>query len=295
MQVADGRVIAISDAGVLLRFALPGRGPARVRLDPLPEGPGPATRKSNRDTEAMAVEDGELRVAFEKHNMIWRYRLPDLAPVSAARPPAMRGWRVNAGAEAMVRLADGRYLVFSEGRSDDRPLSDVVLFDGDPSVAGTPAARLSYRRPPGFRITDAALLPNGRLLLLHRRFALFEGISATLAVADPRGVRPGAILEARADRRASGAADRRQYGGAERHPGKRPDDRLDRLGRQFLPAAADLAAEVRFGRMSASFQRKLECHCLEEVRSRLSPGWRWVRPLRSRPASWRSRASGGGP
>jgi hypothetical protein len=197
MQVVDGQVTAISDAGTLLRFALPGRGPARVRLDPLPQGPGPATRKSNRDTEAMAIEGGEIRVAFEKHNMIWRYRLPDLTPVSAARPAAMRGWRVNAGAEAMVRLADGRYLVFSEGRSDDRALSDVVLFDGDPSVAGTRAARLDYRRPPGFRITDAALLPDGRLLLLNRRFALFDGISATLAIADPRDIRPGAILAAR--------------------------------------------------------------------------------------------------
>jgi len=197
MRVGGGRVIAMSDAGTLFRFALPGHGPARLRILPLPRGPGPATRKSNRDTEAMLVEGGQIRVAFEKHNMVWRYRLADLAPLSAARPAAMRGWRVNAGAEAMARLADGRYLVFSEGRSDDRPLSEIVLFDGDPSLPGTQAASLSYRRPTGFRITDAALLPDGRLLLLNRRFALFEGISATLAIADPRGVRPGAILDAR--------------------------------------------------------------------------------------------------
>jgi len=197
IHVADGQVIAISDAGTLLRFALPGRGPARVRLDPLPRGPGPATRKSNRDTEAMVVVGGALRIAFERHNMIWRYRLADLAPVSAARPPAMRRWRGNAGAEAMVRLADGRYLVFSEGREDGGALSDVVLFAGDPSLPGTAAARLSYRPPPGFRITDAAVLPDGRLLLLNRRFALFEGISATLAIADPRGLAAGATLEAR--------------------------------------------------------------------------------------------------
>lgn len=197
MHVENGRVIAISDAGTVLRFALPGRGPGRVGLDPLPQGPGSPLRKSNRDTEAIWVEDGQLRVAFERHNMIWRYRLPDLAPISAARPEAMRRWRVNSGPEAMVRLADGRYLVFAEGRDNDGDLSDVALFAGDPSVPGTRSAGLSYRRPRGFRVTDAAVLPDGRLLMLNRRFALLEGVAAILSVADPRGIGPGATIEAR--------------------------------------------------------------------------------------------------
>lgn len=196
MHIENGQVLALSDSGSVFHFPLPGRGPARVGLVPLPRGPGPPTRKSNRDTEALLVEGGALLIAFERHNMIWRYRLPDLAALSAARPRAMRRWRGNAGPEAMARLADGRYLIFSEGRSAGET-SEAVLFDGDPSLAGTRAATLTYRRLPGYRITDAALLPDGRLLLLNRRFALLEGISAIVAVADTRGIRPGATIEPR--------------------------------------------------------------------------------------------------
>lgn len=196
LHVADGRVIALNDAGTVIRFALPGRGPARVNLDPLPRGPGTPLRKGNRDTEAMLVEGGSMLIAFERHNMVWRYRLPDLAPLAAARPRTMRRWRTNSGGEAMVRLADGRYLLFEEGRVEGA-WSDAVLFAGDPSLAATRSVGLRYRRPPGFRVTDAAMLPDGRLLLLHRRFALLEGISALLAVADVRGLRPGAAIEPR--------------------------------------------------------------------------------------------------
>ena len=55
MHVENGRVLAMSDAGSVFRFALPGHGPARVAIVPLPRGPGRATRKSDRDTEALLV------------------------------------------------------------------------------------------------------------------------------------------------------------------------------------------------------------------------------------------------
>ncbi|HST37428.1 MAG TPA: esterase-like activity of phytase family protein [Allosphingosinicella sp.] len=197
MHVENGQVLALSDAGSVFRFALPGHGPARARLTPLPQGPGPAIEKSNRDTEALFVRGDELLVAYERANMIWRYRLRDLAALSAARPEAMRRWRGNAGPEAMMQLADGRYLVFSEGK-DGGDTSEVALFGGDPSLAGAPTARLSYRRFLNYRITDAALLPDGRLLLLNRRFSLLRGFSAIVAVADPRQVRPGGTIVPRA-------------------------------------------------------------------------------------------------
>jgi len=196
IHVENGQVTALSDAGTLFRFPLPGGG-GRVRLDPLPAGPGPATRKSNRDTEAMVAGGDSLWIGFESHNMIWRYRRGDLRPTAAARPAAMRRWRVNGGAEAMVRLGDGRFLVIAEGRDDGRDESDALLFDGDPADPATPAFPLRYRRPPGFRATDAALLPDGRLLLLNRRFALFEGLSAVLTIAETRGLRTGQTITGR--------------------------------------------------------------------------------------------------
>ena len=104
----------------------------------------------------------------------------------------METWSSNRGAEAMARLPDARFLVFAEGKGRE---SEAVLFHGDPSVPGTRSATLRYRPPRGFRITDAATLPDGRLLLLHRRFRLLDGVSAKLTLLRPERWRAGAVLE----------------------------------------------------------------------------------------------------
>jgi hypothetical protein len=197
MHVESGVVTALSDAGTLFRFALPRRrGREPVWVAPLRDGPGPATRKSDRDTESLLIDGPWLWAGFEKHNMVWRYRRADLAVSGYARPPLMRRWRANAGPEAMVRLTDGRFIVFGEG-TNGGATSEAVLFDGDPADPATRAFPLTYRRVPGYRITDAALLPDGRLLLLNRRFELFEGISAVVTIAEARDLRPGGTIEGR--------------------------------------------------------------------------------------------------
>jgi hypothetical protein len=197
LHVGDGEAAALSDGGTLFRFALPaGRGREPLRIDPLGGGPGPATRKSNRDTESMVIFGPWLWAGFEKHNMVWRYRVADLLPASSAQPEPMRDWRGNSGAEAMVRLADGRFLVFCEGPNDDRPQSDVVLFHGDPADPRTRASLLHYRRVPGYRVSDAAILPDGRLLLLNRRFEWLEGFSLVVTIADAGALREGSVIEA---------------------------------------------------------------------------------------------------
>jgi hypothetical protein len=105
----------------------------------------------------------------------------------------MRKWRSNRGSEAMLRLPDGRFLVFCEGGGGESP---VLLFEGDPAVPGTKAELLRYRPPQGYRITDAALLPGGRLLFLNRRVALLEGIfSARLTVTKLPRLEPGTVIE----------------------------------------------------------------------------------------------------
>jgi hypothetical protein len=103
----------------------------------------------------------------------------------------MREWRSNRGSEAMLRLPGGRFLIFCEGGGGTSPL---LLFDGDPAVRGTRAIEMRYRPPEGYRITDAALLPNGAILLLNRRLALLEGFSAKLTMASSPLLKPGAIL-----------------------------------------------------------------------------------------------------
>ena len=192
LHVEAGRVLALSDAGWRASFPLPaGRGPVRAEVAMMAAGPGPAEEKANRDVESLAAHGRTLWVGFEQANSVWRYDRSDFAVRGSARPAAMARWSGNRGAEAMVRLADGRFLIFSEGKGGD---SEAVLFAGDPSVAGTEALRLRYRPPPGYRITDAALLPDGRLALLHRRVALFEGFTARLTLARLPALTPGAVI-----------------------------------------------------------------------------------------------------
>lgn len=197
MAVEDGAVAAISDSGDLFLFALPdSAGAARVRILALPIVRGSPALKRNRDTESLAMADGRIWVGFERGNLIARYRRADARLEGFARPEAMRRWPRNAGAEAMARLSDGRFVVFGEGMRGAAE-TPVILFDGDPSVSGTPALTARYRRPGGYRATDAAVLPDGRLLILNRRVDWIGTFSVKLVIADLPEWRAGATIEGR--------------------------------------------------------------------------------------------------
>jgi hypothetical protein len=125
------------------------------------------------------VEGGRAWLAFERANAVWRYDLAFSRAEASAAPPHMRRWNRNHGAEAMIRLPDGRFLIFAEGKEK---ISEGLLFAGDPALPDTKVRRLRYRPPEGYRITDAALLADGRLLFLNRRFSIFGGFTAKVTV-----------------------------------------------------------------------------------------------------------------
>lgn len=198
MRVSGGEVLAVSDAGMAFRFRLgPDGSVSGARFAELPAWPGPGHDKVDRDSESLAFDpaSGRLWIGFERHNQIWRYS-PGLAKGEAhAAPPAMKHWPWNGGPEAMVRLTDGRFLIFCEDPTGSGDLHEVLLYAGDPTGPGAIPARFLYRAPPRFRVTDAAQLPDGRLLLLHRDFAIGRGISAALTIVDPGKIEAGTVLE----------------------------------------------------------------------------------------------------
>lgn len=179
--VEDGRLLALSDQGMLLRFPAPPEGD-QVEIIPLAEGPGEAGSKRDRDSESMALADGALWIGYENSNQVWRYDARTLRASAHTRPEAMRRWSANRGAEAMVRLAGGRFLVIRED-VDYAGVSDALLFLGDPALAGTQAVKLRIDPPPEERVTDGALLPDGRLLLLTRRLGFAAGWAGHLLLA----------------------------------------------------------------------------------------------------------------
>jgi hypothetical protein len=187
IDVDRGEVIAFSDAGSRILFPLPRDGrPVRASID------APAGPKRDRDVESMAVSGDRVWIGLERRNMVVRYDRRSWRSDAAAAPGAMRRWRANRGPEAMLRLPDGRFLVFSEGSGGP---SEALLFAGDPALEATPALRLRYRPPRGYRVTDADILPDGRALFLNRRVRLLEGMSAKLTLARLDRLKAGGLIE----------------------------------------------------------------------------------------------------
>ncbi len=194
MHVEAATVTAVSDAGTVIRFGLPGTRPQSGDIFPLPQGPGSSGVKEDRDAESMAVHKRKVWVTFEGRDEVWRYARASWKPESHAAPPDMKKWPFNGGGEAMLRLNDGRFLIFKEGGEGNGGTTEVLLFDSDPAVPASRVTRLWYRPPNGYKITDAALLPDGRMLYLNRRFAFTEGMSAKLTMGPKPVLKPDAIL-----------------------------------------------------------------------------------------------------
>lgn len=196
LHVEGREVLAFSDAGWRVAFTLPagGRSRARAQIGLLADGPGASGGKSGRDVESMWVDGASLWLGLERRNAVWRFDRTSGRATSDAEPAAMARWPRNRGPEAMLRLPDGRFLVFAEGKGAG---GDVILFAGDPAVPQTPAETLRYISPPHYRTTDAALLPDGRALILNRRWTLLEGFTAKLSLVDLGGIAPGVVLRGR--------------------------------------------------------------------------------------------------
>lgn len=94
-------------------------------------------------------------------------------------------WYVNSGAEAMLRLDDGRFVIIPEGGDE------ALVYDGDPVEGGAPVT-LDFASPArDFAVTAAAQLPDGRVLLLMRDVVWgVPPFAAQLAIADVPPVSP---------------------------------------------------------------------------------------------------------
>ncbi len=161
----------------------------------------PSLLKSNRDVESATLDpaSGRLWIAQEGRNSIERHHLGS-GREAFRQIPEMTNWPQNAGPEAMVRLSDGRFLVlcecttswFTSGRHP------ALLFGGDPAEAAA-AQGFTFAGANGYRPTDMAQLPDGRVLILARR--LLWPIPARFAIkvliADPAEISSGGVWQAR--------------------------------------------------------------------------------------------------
>jgi len=187
----------VSDRGHWMRVPLEhdaaGRltGVGATELVPLLNDMGEPREGRQGDAEALTpAPGGGFVVGMENRAGLALYR-PDLAaasaPLAGARyiPPAP----FNRGFEAVVALADGRLLVLTEAGGKDGS-HQAYLVGPEP-----PALGLTYVTESGFDPTDAALLPDGDVLVLERMYSLLMGANARIVRVAAAAIEPGATLQ----------------------------------------------------------------------------------------------------
>ena len=194
VAMPDKRLLAIADNGNFLTFMPPGAKPYTPRIGTLLSDP--RNEKRNVDTESATRDPktGTIWLGLEYVNAIVRIG-PHWMETGRVRPKAMAHWSTNSGAEAMVRLADGRFLVLSEGAREwiYPHRHDGVLFTDDPVANRGKAQRFTFDGPAAFDPVDMAQMPDGRVLVLMRTliWPLPERFAGRIAIGDPAEVRAG--------------------------------------------------------------------------------------------------------
>ena len=197
-RIAPDRFLLIGDNGYATRLAFGrDRQLSAFRIAALPVPPGWPDRKTMLDTESLFVDraHGTAWVGLEHINQLWRFD-SELTRLQARHAPAaLRDWPKGRGPEAMARLAGGRIIILAEGGRDDPRRNRGVLLAGDPGAASPPPTHFFYDSQGKGAVSDAAPLPDGRILIVHRKVGWSRQLfTTTVAIADPHDIKPGAIL-----------------------------------------------------------------------------------------------------
>lgn len=221
LPLADDRLSAFSDRGYRMTFSAPGQPEHWLKVERQPVAPRQASTLSDSESATRGPASGDYWLGFEQVHTIHRY-------TSASRPDGLRklsglvDWPSNSGIEAMVRLADGRFVVLPEGGPEG------LIFAGDPVEGGAPA-RFRFRAPVnGYVATDLTQLPDGRLLVLMRKLvfpsrAAWPPFSALLAIGD--APEAGSLFAPSLALRLDGVIPRENYEGLALRP--RDDGLID--------------------------------------------------------------------
>lgn len=196
---APGQFLLIGDNGYATRLALDSRGAvSAVRIRALPTIDGRPARKAAADTEAMFIDaaSGKTWVTLEVVNQIWRLDA-GLSQIESRQPLPKPRWPRNRGAEAMARLVDGRTVLFSEDADHDPRGREALIYTGDPAAPGSAPIRFFYDSAGRGLVSDAATLPDGRILLVHRRLGFDPVFTTILAIVDPADIAKDAVVRSR--------------------------------------------------------------------------------------------------
>ena len=166
LALDEAGLVAVTDAGGVIRFARPtGRLSTAVIRD-VPTGPGRPGFKRHRDIEALVLDPSGRGwwAAFENHNQLWLYDR-DFSRALGHIDFGRRRWPRNKGIEAMLAEPGGFLLLPEAGTQVIRLRAGRMRA----SPLGNPVGRLS----------EAVRLSDGRVAVLART-ASFRGFRNAL-------------------------------------------------------------------------------------------------------------------
>lgn len=241
-RTGPGTFRLIGDNGYATRLVTDARGNVTaVDIRPLPTPDGRPASKAMADAEALFVDSVSSKawIALEGINQIRRLNADLTTIESRHRLPGPR-WPSNRGAEALARLGDGRTVVFSEDADDDPRGTEALLYTDDPAARGSIPIRFFYDSRGKGLVSDAVALPDGRILLVHRRLGFDPVFTTIVAVLDPAAIAKDATLHSQTIGRVPRALAENYEGAAVSAEGGRTwlwlvaDDNFNRWQRSLL-------------------------------------------------------------
>jgi hypothetical protein len=155
----DGdRLLTVTDNGVLAWLPRPGMAQPTISMRELPDGPGAKQFDFSRDSESLAADPlgRGWWVSFEMKHELWLYDPTFTNALKRVRLGAGR-WPPNAGIEGLLALPGPQLIMFVE--------NGARLFQMRNSIA-----QAQQVRGVTASISEAAVLPGGRLAVIERSF-----------------------------------------------------------------------------------------------------------------------------
>jgi hypothetical protein len=202
---ADGqRFVAVSDKGQWLGGRIVYRGTTPIAIADAEMAPmlGPDGRPLRArgwyDTEALADDGDTLYVGIERAHRIIRFNfgkdglLSRGVPVPV--PPAFKTLPHNASLECLVMAPKGGPLGGTLIAVSERGLDANGNIQGF-LVGGATRGTFSWKRSDGFDVSDCAVAPGGKLLVLERRFSWTSGIAMRIRSVPLAAIKPNATVD----------------------------------------------------------------------------------------------------
>ncbi|MET3469725.1 hypothetical protein ABIC78_000227 [Novosphingobium sp. 1529] len=192
-------LLAVSDRNAVMVFTrpdqpLPWRTWQRETIHPAWSG-----QEIDTDSESVSVDprNGQVLIGYEGAGEFHLFS-PDFSRDRSIAAPVLLEWPNNQGPEAMRQLADGRTVVIGEVFAHwwSRRRHPGLIWPGLPRSGQAPA-RFELVMPEGYRPVELAQAPDGRLLVLGRKFTLGGFRTVVTMIDDPAAIRPGAQVEPR--------------------------------------------------------------------------------------------------